>query len=127
MAVSVSRGYQSGFSELTQQIQMSIGIPEINQQIGESIAEINTLNARVYNLESLAQSAATDSNGGGTGGGYGLQGMYFNRATNEQTDGRSGTTNNNSVVNINITSARGSSSDLQSMAQYLMLRKALNF
>ncbi|MFN9110495.1 MAG: hypothetical protein ACK5XN_10550 [Bacteroidota bacterium] len=47
--------------------------------------------------------------------------------TASTVSGRAGTTNNNSVVNVNINSAKGNETDLQSMAQYLMLRKSFNF
>lgn len=127
MAVSVSRGYQSGFSELTQQIQTSIGIPEINQQLSESISEINTLNSRVYALEmsgmsSGASNATSQASATTANIDAGMSSAYAQNRSRSAS-----TTNNNSVVNINITSAKGDANDLQSMAQYLMLRKALNF
>jgi len=127
MAISVSRGYQSGFSELTQDIQTSIGIPEINRQIGDSIAEINSLNSRVYVLESLQRSATVTS---GQTSGQTSNATYITSNDNyvpARASGKSGTINNNSVVNINITSSQNNSNDLQSMAQYLNLRKSLNF
>lgn len=125
MAVSVSRGYQSGFSELTQDIQTSIGIPEINQQLGDSIAEINTLNSRVYVLEGLIRKSASPPPPDISNPNNILYDIPYTPAS--KASGKSGTTNNNSTVNININSARGNEADLQSMAQYLMLRKSFNF
>jgi tape measure domain-containing protein len=124
MAISVSRGYQSGFSELTQDIQTSIGIPEINRQLGDSIAEINSLNSRVYVLESMGKSLGSPSQPDSMQGNMLYDVPYTTAST---VSGRAGTTNNNSVVNVNINSAKGNETDLQSMAQYLMLRKSFNF
>jgi tape measure domain-containing protein len=124
MALSVSRGYQSGYSELTQNIQTSLGIPEINKQLYENVSNINTLSSRVYVLESAINRSSSVFSSDGNPQGPPLNSM---EQSSNLSNGRSGTTNNNSVVNINITTNKTNANDLQSMAQYLMIRKSLNF
>lgn len=128
IASSVSRGYQSGYSELTQNIQTSLGIPEINKQLYQNVAEINNVSARVSLLESAIPKKATVGNGTGEGVmGKRTSSLIDVPTTPASPQGRSGNTNLNSNVNITINSSRNSSEDLQAMAQYLMIRKAFNF
>ena len=130
IASSVGRGYESGYTEFTQRVQTSLGIPEIYQQLSQSVTAINQINSRVYNLETGA------TGGGGSGGGSA-------NVTGDQSSGTGGSatytppasvsnagsarTNKTNNVTINITSGGGSSRDLQAMAQYLMIRSSFDF
>jgi tape measure domain-containing protein len=138
IATSVSRGYQSGYQQTVQNIQSSLGIPDIYQQISDSVSEINTLRGRVFVLESIASgggggpsSAASyapslydSSSGAGT---YSQAGPNGDNSGGQGFAARSSVQKNTNVtININGSSA-GSQKELQSMVSYLNIRNAFNF
>lgn len=130
IASSVGLGYQSGYAEFTQRVQTSLGIPEIYQQLSQSVTAINQINNRVYNLENGVTGGGSGGGGatnatGNQSSGTGGEASYIPPATvSQNATGRTNKTNN---VTINITSGGGSSRDLQAMAQYLMIRSSFDF
>lgn len=121
IAVSMSRGYQSGYASFVDEVQSSIGIPDIMNQISDSVSAINNVNSRVYALES--QLAATRSQSTSSSAMIASATRSSpSVASSAPTSG--GSVNNTNTVYINVTASSEVARDVQSMAQYLNVRNA---
>jgi len=120
IAVSMSRGYQSGYSEFVNEVQTSIGIPDIMNQLSDSVSAINNVNSRVYALESQIASRSQASTSTMVAGA--IASPSTDTAVANTRSG--GSVNNTNTVYINVTASAEAARDIQSMAQYLNVRNA---
>jgi len=120
IAVSMSRGYQSGYSEFVNEVRTSIGIPDIMNQLSDSVSAINNVNSRVYALESQIASRSQASTSTMVAGA--IASPSTDTAVANTRSG--GSVNNTNTVYINVTASAEAARDIQSMAQYLNVRNA---
>ena len=134
LATAVSRGYNSGYQEMIANIQTTLGIPKITEQIAENTADIASISSTIRShvtatqLHSSGRAAPAPPAGGGNGEGVVSGASIVGRASGGNQPpggGPSGvlyTVNNNITVNTDERSGKA----VENAASYVFLRGALN-
>ena len=127
IASSISNGYSSGYAAFADNLQTTLGIPQIMQQMQSNVQEISNLSQKVYALQVTTGTAPKSSFRGGAGVGderslppkrNGITPPSGGNDAKNQT-----ATNGNRTSNVNITiNTPKPDNTLISTAQYLAIR-----
>jgi hypothetical protein len=130
IAASISNGYSSGYAAFADNLQTTLGIPQIMQQMQSNVQDISNLSQKVYALQVVTGTTPAPKSGqsiiGGFGGGDELPTKRSKsiQAPSGGNDAKNQTaTNGNRTSNVNITiNTPKPDNTLISTAQYLAIR-----